>query len=312
MPTEHELYIQERKQQWLIDRQKGLGATDVAAIVGEKAFRSPIDVWFEKTGQAKPMKDNIVLRRGRYLEPLVVEWFTEQTGFQVTHNTDYTMHWHPTIPFLYATLDADVVESGQLGVLECKTAAGEGSKKWYSGIPDIYKLQVQSQMMCSSRDFGYIAWMIDDIPGYAKIEKDMATQIIIEQIATDFWNNHVLTCTPPEAKTLEDYKRVFRNVVQGTSFICSLGLVETMSQFNTIKEMLSDIDIQKKELEERKDELEFVIRKTIGTREIVHYTDDNETYSGIATLKLTKQGYKRLNINKNIINSIMEKTYDNT
>lgn len=300
------------KEEWLEARKQGLGATDVAAIVGENGFRSPVDVWFEKIGESKPMKDNIVLKRGRYLEPLVVEWFQEQTGFQVTHNTDYTMHWHPTIPFLYATLDADVVESGQLGILECKTAAGVGSKKWYGGIPDIYKLQLHAQMMCSNRKFGYLAWLVDDTPGYAKFEEDIAIQIVIEQIATDFWNNHVKTGKPPEAKTLDDYKKVFRNVVQGSSFMCNLGLIETMSQFNTIKEMLSDIDEQKKSLEERKDELEFIIRRSISDREIVNYSDDDDTYESVATLKLTKQGYKRLNINKNIINSIMRKNYENT
>lgn len=304
--------IEACRQQWLIDRQKGLGATDISAIVGDNPFRSPIDVWFDKIGEAKPMKDNIVLQRGRYLEPLVIEWFHEQTGFPVQHNTDYTMHWHPTIPFLYATLDADVIENGELGVLECKTAAGQGSKKWYGGIPDIYKLQVQSQMMCSNRNYGYIAWIVDDIPGYAKIELDVATTIVIEQLATDFWNNHVLTAKPPEAKTLEDYKRAYRNVVQGTSFTCKLGLIETMSEFNTIKGMINDIDEQKKELESRKDELEFIIRRSIGDREIVNYSDDDGTYESVATVKLTKQGYKRLNINKNIINSIMEKNYVNT
>ena len=36
---------------WLLDRRKGIGGSDVAAIMGLNKWKSAYQIWLEKTGQ---------------------------------------------------------------------------------------------------------------------------------------------------------------------------------------------------------------------------------------------------------------------
>ncbi|RPI49081.1 MAG: hypothetical protein EHM49_10505, partial [Deltaproteobacteria bacterium] len=38
-----------------MDRRKGIGGTDISAIVGLNPHKTALDVWLEKTGNAEPI-----------------------------------------------------------------------------------------------------------------------------------------------------------------------------------------------------------------------------------------------------------------
>lgn len=42
------------KSSWLKWRSKGLGGSDAACICGLNKYKSPVELWMEKTGQIKP------------------------------------------------------------------------------------------------------------------------------------------------------------------------------------------------------------------------------------------------------------------
>ena len=47
------------REQWLDWRRKGIGGSDVAAIVGLNKYKSALSVFLEKTGQKTDEVDNI-------------------------------------------------------------------------------------------------------------------------------------------------------------------------------------------------------------------------------------------------------------
>jgi predicted phage-related endonuclease len=44
----------ERHLAWLKSRKAGVGGSDMSTILGLNAFKTPYDLWLEKTGRAEP------------------------------------------------------------------------------------------------------------------------------------------------------------------------------------------------------------------------------------------------------------------
>ena len=55
------------REQFIIDRKKGLGGSDIAAIMGISPWKTPMDVYLEKTTEVQDI-DNEALKRGRRAE----------------------------------------------------------------------------------------------------------------------------------------------------------------------------------------------------------------------------------------------------
>lgn len=53
-------------------RRNYLGSSDVAAILGVDPFRSPVDVFYEKTGKVEEKPATAVMSRGTFLEPGII------------------------------------------------------------------------------------------------------------------------------------------------------------------------------------------------------------------------------------------------
>lgn len=114
-------------QEWLEDRKKGIGGSDVGTILGLNKWKSPYQLWLEKTGQ-------VVLEEsgsepaywGNVLEEVVAKEFQERTGKKVRRRNQ--VFEHPLHPFLRANIDRDVV--GENAILECKTANQFLGKEW--------------------------------------------------------------------------------------------------------------------------------------------------------------------------------------
>lgn len=68
-------------QEWLEDRRKGIGGSDVATILGLNQYKSAYQLWLEKTGQVE-LKDteSEPAYWGNVLEEVVAKEFQERTG----------------------------------------------------------------------------------------------------------------------------------------------------------------------------------------------------------------------------------------
>ncbi len=63
-------------EEWLKWRMKGIGGSDVAAILGISKWKSALELWLEKTGQADDsFTDNEAMMWGRIMEPILRNYF---------------------------------------------------------------------------------------------------------------------------------------------------------------------------------------------------------------------------------------------
>ncbi|MFU1875596.1 YqaJ viral recombinase family protein, partial [Enterococcus faecium] len=68
-------------QEWLVDRKRGIGGSDVSTILGLNKYKSVYQLWLEKTGQILPIEtDSEPAYWGTVLEDIVAKEFQERTG----------------------------------------------------------------------------------------------------------------------------------------------------------------------------------------------------------------------------------------
>lgn len=172
------------REEWLSQRQMGLGGSDAAAACGLNPWKSKAQLYFEKTGQIVKDTDNEILRQGRDFEDYVAKRFEEATGKKVRRNN--FMMANSDYPFLIADIDREVV--GENAILECKTTSPWNKDKWANDqIPINYELQCHHYMLVTGAERCYIACLIfstDFI--YRVIERDEEIIEMLKAREVDF------------------------------------------------------------------------------------------------------------------------------
>nr|WP_297874362.1 YqaJ viral recombinase family protein [uncultured Blautia sp.] len=187
------------REEWLDYRKKGIGGSDVAAIMGISPFATIRDLYNNKVGilPAIPEEEEsnwVAKEVGHRLEDLVAEIFVRKTGLKVFPVRK--MFRHPLYPFMLADVDFFILfPDGTYGILECKTCNYNASKKWDDdAIPDNYVLQVKHYLSVMNMQKAYIACLYgnnEDEFVFRYLERDlMDEEDIIEQEAF-FWEEYV-------------------------------------------------------------------------------------------------------------------------
>ena len=150
------------RETWLEARQSTIGATDVAVILGLSHYKSAYTLWAEKTGRLTPQKENLAMKLGLMLEPIVADLYRETTGREPLVLEDYQRHSRNATPWLCATPDRLLYYyEGKIKCrmpLELKTSGNDAA--WKEGIPMAYQAQVQIQMHCMMASKGALAVLI--------------------------------------------------------------------------------------------------------------------------------------------------------
>lgn len=199
---------------WLAVRRTGIGGSDAAAAVGLNPYKSQLELWLEKTGRdadlLKPDPNDTTepVYWGTLLEPIVAAAYTQKTGHRVRKVNAVLQH--PTIPFMLANLDREVVGVPDVHILECKTAGEFGSRHWQDGVPEYVQLQVQHQLAVTGKQAADVAVLLC---GQAlevhriKRDDDLIARLI--PLEAQFWR-YVETDIPPPGDGSESADRALR------------------------------------------------------------------------------------------------------
>lgn len=183
-------------QEWLRERTKGIGGSDASVVLGLNKYKTPFELWLEKTGQVN-VEDSggEAAYFGTLLEDLVAKEFEKRTGKKVRRN-NFILH-HPEHDFIIANIDRKVV--GEKALLECKTANAFLAKDWESeDVPAPYLVQVQHYLGVTGYDKAYIAVLVGGQKFiWKEIERDDELIDMIFEEEKHFWNHHVLGNVPP-------------------------------------------------------------------------------------------------------------------
>lgn len=127
--------------EWLLERRKSVGASEVAAVMGLSQWATPLDVYKSKHGVDRPF-DPLIALVGHEDERTMSAWLTKLSGLNPDLEPGF-MARSDRYPFIHATPDRmwDGVP------VQLKTAHEYTSHKWDEGIPTEYRIQVQTEML---------------------------------------------------------------------------------------------------------------------------------------------------------------------
>lgn len=195
----------DRPASWYAERRKAIGASEVAAILGENHWAGPWEVWADKQGLIDPFAGNDATRVGSHLESYLLDEAESELGPLVR---DVRLP-HDEVP-LVATLDGLVAESRE--PVECKTA-GIVSRgmldQWGDGgiidnpdtgrVPTNYYLQVQAQLVCSKADVCHL-WALLGGRGIRVYEiwaDELIGGLIVDRVG-EWWQRHMVEGIEPD------------------------------------------------------------------------------------------------------------------
>jgi putative phage-type endonuclease len=241
-------------QDFSVDRTKYIGGSDIGAILGLSRFRSPLEVWMEKTGKKIKKLDSLPLRFGSFAEEFVASEYARATGFKLIH--DESIYIHPEHAFMSAHMDRFVLEgsaSSPTRILECKTAnpfsAGDWGEIGSDEVPMSYLCQCIWYMAITSINQVDLAVLFgnSDFRIY-QITRDLGLENTVLEKASLFWNDYVLKDTPPPAQSEADCQTLFSKgdpkkslEAQSETLELSRRLVLLTSEISTREEAISSI-----------------------------------------------------------------------
>lgn len=193
-----------------LDRQKYLGGSDVAAILGISPWKTPLDVYLDKTEGRQPedASKKKIFARGVRLEPYILQMLEEETTIRIKHRGN--RYQDADYGFLAAEIDAEA-ETGEN--IEVKSVHQFGSKAWgeqgTDAIPVYYTAQAMHGMMITGAKQTIFPVLIglDDFRIY-NVERDEETIVAIRQKELAFWEM-IQNKTPPPVTAVSDIMRMF-------------------------------------------------------------------------------------------------------
>lgn len=264
--------MQDRKK-WESMRNIGIGGSDASTIAGINRWKSPYQLWLEKTGQVEPedISDNEYVYWGTVLEQLVADRFCELTGKKVRK---CGMMQSLTHEFMLANVDRLVV--GENAGLECKTANGFKTKEWEGdNVPDGYYLQCQHYMVVTGCEKWYIACLIGgnhfvwkEIP---RNEEDIAALIEAEKA---FWEDNVKGGIMPDVDGSKSCSQALAERFPG-------GVTDSITLPKEADELLAEIDELNEAADRIKDQIESKkngIKLMLGDHEIAYAGERKVTW----------------------------------
>lgn len=192
------------RDEWLGFRRTHVGGSDVAAIMSLSPWRTPYQVWAEKSGLTVPedISDRPRVEWGTRLERVVAQKFRDMhpdIGMWLQDPDETVAFVPPERPWAMATLDGIVSEGpGERAVLEIKTAHFPTARDWDDGVPAHYLAQVNHYLSVTGWGRAYVAVLIDgwDYREFT-VERDDADVAAVTGAVDAFWHGFVETGTPP-------------------------------------------------------------------------------------------------------------------
>lgn len=187
------------RAEWLSIRGEGIGSSDAAAAIGICKYKSPLELWLEKT-KRKPVADlsaNEAVFWGTTLEHIIANVYGHRTGAKVRRLNAVLQH--PTHKFMLANLDRVVQHpTDGAGILEVKTAGTYSAHLWDQSIPENYQCQVLHQLAVTGKAWCDVAVLIggQDFRIYRVLRDEQKIEVLIEREHA-FWQQ-VLNDTPPD------------------------------------------------------------------------------------------------------------------
>ncbi|MCA3000281.1 MAG: YqaJ viral recombinase family protein [Rhodocyclaceae bacterium] len=249
------------------DRTKYIGGSDVAAIMGVSPWRTPVQVWEDKTGRRTADARDVEQRskaklfsRGHRWEQPAFEMLVDELearGHTVEAVATSQRYQDADLPFLACEIDREILLDGEHVNVEIKTVHAFASKKWgemdTDEVPIEYAAQVMHGLGITKRRLCVVGCLIgaDNLVPYF-VERDDETIAAMRAKCTEFWTIHVEGDTPPDPLNFQDLSILFP-IDNGLTKQATPEIQQKIAELARLKRIL-------KSTGDEADELEFQIQ----------------------------------------------------
>lgn len=211
--------IEAVREEWLAARRQGIGASEVAAVLGVHPYMSAYSLWHLKRGLIEEPEESEPMTWGKLLEPVVSAKYAQVTGRTLIDHGRFASRRSEAYPFLSATLDYEIapVDERGPGALEIKTTGSWVEPQWKEEPPLHVQTQLQTQLLVTGFSWGSIAVLV----GGQKFEwmdharNDELCAIIVEKCRA-FWAL-VENGTPPPVDGSSSTANTLKGLYPGES-----------------------------------------------------------------------------------------------
>lgn len=281
-------------QDFTVDRTKYIGGSDIGAILSLSKYRTPLQVWLEKTGKETNQVDSLPMRFGSFAEEFVAREYSKATGEDLLH--DESIYIHPTHSFMSAHIDrfvlGDESKSKDAGadrapckILECKTANPFSQHEWGEAGSDQVPMSYLAQCIWYMAITGMAKTDLAVLFGNSDfriyhIERDLELEALVLDKAAHFWHACVLADIAPAAQSQADYQALFTKEICGKTVEAKADTAQLIVQLQLLNQEINHQEVQLSEIKQ-------AIMAQMQDAEIL-------TYQGrvLATWKLPKASYR--------------------
>ena len=133
------------RETWLSYRATGIGASEIAGVLGASSWESPLTVYRGKVEPPPHRDDEEWMQWGLLLEPAIRAELGRRAG--VTFDAERSGWMLRSVEHQWATATPDEVTTDGEPCEVKNLAWGYDPEEWESGIPEKYRLQCQHQML---------------------------------------------------------------------------------------------------------------------------------------------------------------------
>ncbi|MBR0568388.1 YqaJ viral recombinase family protein [Azoarcus sp. L1K30] len=250
-----------KREQFLADRQSGLGASDISAILGYNSFRSPVEVYLEKIGDLPADESSMRLRFGQHNEEFVAKEYEQATGMRVQRYNP--MLRHPDYPCVLGHVDRLVIPPGQKVAahkglirtdrgLEAKTVdpfvfrtSGEWGEAGTDEVPTSYMIQCATYMSltnCSRWDLAALIGSGAAPLAIYHLSRDRELEEELLRRASEWWQAHVVARVAPDPQSEEDVALLFPQATKRDPVVATPEIVDLVDLLKGLKQEEKEIE----------------------------------------------------------------------
>jgi putative phage-type endonuclease len=253
-------------EEWKGVRRRGLGGSDVGAILGVDENRGPLRVWYEKAGYEEPETER--MRWGKRLEQAIAEGFEEETGLDTM--VPAGTYAHLDHAWALANPDRWAVEAGViLGPVELKNKTEYLADKWdLDEAPHQPATQAHWYRGVCGHKRG--SWVVALVGGnrlrvfFQPTSEELTAEMF--RLCGEWWQRHIVEGVRPQADGLK----------RTTDFLAALYDVKPeevaeveVTEARQLRLKYASLADQAKALDAQLEEVKNLMRDSAGEAEVV-------------------------------------------
>ncbi len=195
-------YFKENAE-WLRFRNRGVGASDVPAILGYDEYKCNLELFYEKIGMPTYSIDSLPMIVGNESQDMIVKLYQHwggdekslvmnyRAGHIVRHVEDIKAYaCNSDMPMLFASVDGKILPYGSFstpGCLECKNTQRHIVERYDNKVVPAHLIQNLTQIFTTDWGWGEVAYYFDnkkfdvvplhDVTPYSELIEHMKSEI---------------------------------------------------------------------------------------------------------------------------------------